>query len=81
MGYQYFYADSDQYDTTQQFGFELAGYGLAEPDTELVAGETEQERYQTNDDERENELRDEAIARAGKGDANGQGVDAGGYSQ
>lgn len=81
MAEEYLYTDKDKDNATKKFRTDTLGDGQAKTHAKQTASQREKERDQADDNQRDRQRADTAVAHAGKGDANGQGVYAGGHGK
>jgi len=81
MFHQDLHPDAYQNHAPQQLRLEPMGDAASEARPQLIADEAEEEGDDTYHDQRKRELADGGIARAGKRDTDGQGIDARGDGQ
>ena len=68
-------------EAADKFGSDATADPFAKPYAEQIAGDAEEQRRQSDNDQRKRKISDSSIARKGESYADGQGINAGGDGQ
>ena len=74
-------ADGYKNEAADKFGSDATADPFAKPYAEQIAGDAEEQRRQSDNDQRKRKISDSSIARKGESYADGQGINAGGDGQ